>query len=60
MAPTADLDPWIDGLGVLQSVAKAVLVLGVPVDGSIEAVKQILQYTNVGITDECAPRKRRI
>jgi hypothetical protein len=41
------LSPWIDGLAVLQSVAKAVPVLGAPVEGSIEAVKQILQYTEV-------------
>jgi hypothetical protein len=41
------LGPWIDGLAVLQSVAKAVPVLGAPVEGSIEAVKQILQYTEV-------------
>jgi hypothetical protein len=41
------LSPWIDGLAVLQSVAKAVPVLGAPVEGSIEAVKQILQYTKV-------------
>jgi hypothetical protein len=47
MATKTDLSPWIDGLAVLQSVAKAVPVLGAPVEGSIEAVKQILQYTKV-------------
>jgi hypothetical protein len=48
MSTKINLGPWIDGLGVLQSVAKAVPVLGAPVEGSIEAVKQILQYTQVG------------
>jgi hypothetical protein len=47
MANKTGLSPWIDGLAVLQSVAKAVPVLGAPVEGSIEAVKQILQYTEV-------------
>jgi hypothetical protein len=47
MATKTGLSPWIDGLAVLQSVAKAVPVLGAPVEGSIEAVKQILQYTEV-------------
>jgi hypothetical protein len=37
----------IDALGVLASVAKAVPVLGAPVEGSLEALKQILQYTQV-------------
>jgi hypothetical protein len=52
MASSIDLGPWIDGLGVLQSVAKAVPVLGAPVEGSIEAVKQILQYTEVSLLDQ--------
>jgi hypothetical protein len=47
MANKTGLGPWIDGLAVLQSVAKAVPVLGAPVEGSIEAVKQILQCTEV-------------
>jgi hypothetical protein len=47
MATKTGLSPWIDGLAVLQSVAKAVPVLGAPVEGSIEAVKQIFQYTEV-------------
>jgi hypothetical protein len=47
MATKTGLSPWIDGLAVPQSVAKAVPVLGAPVEGSIEAVKQILQYTEV-------------
>jgi hypothetical protein len=47
MTTKINLGLWIDGLGVLQSVAKAVPVLGAPVEGSIEAVKQILQYTEV-------------
>jgi hypothetical protein len=47
MAPKIDWNPWIDGLALAQSVAKAVPVFGAPVEGSIEAVKQILQYTEV-------------
>jgi hypothetical protein len=47
MATKINLGPWIDGLGVLQSIAKAVPVLGAPVESSIEAIKQILQYTEV-------------
>jgi hypothetical protein len=42
-----DPAPWIDVLGVLAAVAKAVPILGAPVEGSIEALKQILQYTEV-------------
>jgi hypothetical protein len=38
----------IDGLGVLASVAEAVPALGAPVKGSVEALKQILQYARVG------------
>jgi hypothetical protein len=49
MASRIDLGPWIDGLGVMQSVAKAVPVLGAPVEASIEAIKQILQYTEVSL-----------
>jgi hypothetical protein len=37
----------IDGLGLLVSVAEAVPVLGAPVKGSFEALKQILQYAQV-------------
>jgi hypothetical protein len=37
----------IDGLGVLASIAEAVPVLGAPVKGSVEALKQIVQYTQV-------------
>jgi hypothetical protein len=48
MSTKINLSHGIDGLGVLQSVAKAVPVLGAPVEGSIEALKQILQYTQVG------------
>jgi hypothetical protein len=56
MSTKINLGPWIDGLGVLQSVAKAVPVLGAPVEGAIEAVKQILQYTEVGRLYEKAAR----
>jgi hypothetical protein len=37
----------IDGLGILVSIAEAVPVLGAPVKGSLEALKQIVQYTQV-------------
>jgi hypothetical protein len=37
----------IDGLGLLVSIAEAVPVLGAPVKGSLEALKQILQYAQV-------------
>jgi hypothetical protein len=47
MSPKIDPAPWIDVLGVLASVAKAVPILGAPFEGSIEALKQILQYTEV-------------
>jgi hypothetical protein len=47
MSPNIDPAPWIDVLGVLASVAKAVPILGAPFEGSIEALKQILQYTEV-------------
>jgi hypothetical protein len=45
--PAKSLGPLIDALGVLASVAKAVPVLGATVEGSLEALKQILQYTKV-------------
>jgi hypothetical protein len=51
MTPKIDLARWIDVLGVLATVAKAVPVLGAPVEGSIEALKQILQYTEVSGCD---------
>jgi hypothetical protein len=37
----------IDGLGLLASIAEAVPTLGAPVKGSVEALKQILQYAQV-------------
>jgi hypothetical protein len=37
----------IDGLGLLASIAEAVPALGAPVKGSVEALKQILQYAQV-------------
>jgi hypothetical protein len=36
-----------DVLGVLVSIAEAVPVLGAPVKGSLEALKQIVEYTQV-------------
>jgi hypothetical protein len=51
MTPKIDLARWIDVLGVLAIIAKAVPVLGAPVEGSIEALKQILQYTEVSGCD---------
>jgi hypothetical protein len=53
MSTKSNLGPWIDGLGV-QSVAKAVPVLGAPVESSIEAVKQILQCSEVDYLRERA------
>jgi hypothetical protein len=44
---TTSLSLSIDGLGVLASVAEAVPALGAPVKGSVEALKQILQYAQV-------------
>jgi hypothetical protein len=41
MPPVIDPGFVIDGLGILVSVA----VLGAPVKGSLEALKQIVQYT---------------
>jgi hypothetical protein len=41
------LNLTIDGLGVLASIAEAVPALGAPVKGSVEALKQILQYARV-------------
>jgi hypothetical protein len=43
-----DRTAWIEGLEVLSSVAAAVPVLGAPIAGSVEAVQQILEYTEVG------------
>jgi hypothetical protein len=51
MTPKIDSEPWTDVYGVLASVAQAVPVLRAPVEGSIEALKQILQHTEVGDFD---------
>jgi hypothetical protein len=48
MAPKIDPEPWTDVYGVLASVAKAIPELRAPVEGSIDALKQILRYTEVG------------
>jgi hypothetical protein len=48
MAPKIDPEPWTDVYGVLASVAKAVPELRAPVEGFIDALKQILRYTEVG------------
>jgi hypothetical protein len=48
MAPKIDPEPWNDVFGVLASVAEAVPELEAPIEGSIEALKQILRYTQVG------------
>jgi hypothetical protein len=47
MAPKIDLAPWTDVFGVLVSVAEAVPELRAPIEGSSEALKQILRYTEV-------------
>jgi hypothetical protein len=51
MAPKIDPEPWNDVFGMLASVAKAVPELSASVEGSIEALKQILQYSKVGDSD---------
>jgi hypothetical protein len=47
MPPVLDRGFVIDGLGILVSIAEAVPVLGAPVKGSLEALKQIVHYTQV-------------
>jgi hypothetical protein len=47
MHPRVNMGLLVDGLGVLASVAEAVPVLGSSVKGSVEAVKQIVQYSEV-------------
>jgi hypothetical protein len=47
MAPKIDPVPWNNVFEVLASVAKAVPELREPFEDSIEALKQILQYTKV-------------
>jgi hypothetical protein len=47
MAPKIDPAPWTDVFGVLASVTKAVSALRVPIEGAIEALNQILRYTEV-------------
>jgi hypothetical protein len=46
---SSGLNLTIDGLGVLASVAEAFPALGAPVLGSVEALKQILQYSRVSV-----------
>jgi hypothetical protein len=48
----------IDGLEVLVPVAKAVPVLGAPVEGALEAVKKILKYAEVSTSDQHAESGR--
>jgi hypothetical protein len=48
----------IDGLEVLVPVAKAVPVLGAPVEGALEAVKKILKYAEVSTSDPQAEGAR--
>jgi hypothetical protein len=49
MTSKLNLGPGIDGLEVLAPIAKAVPILGASVEGSLEALKQILQYTEVSL-----------
>jgi hypothetical protein len=42
----------IDNLEVLVPMAKAVPVLGAPVKGALEAVKQVLKYAEVSTSDQ--------
>jgi hypothetical protein len=46
-------DDMLGDFGVLMSVAKAVPVLGAPVEASIEAIKQIVQYNQVSDSHLC-------
>jgi hypothetical protein len=48
MTPEIDPESWTNVFGVLASVAKAVPELKTPIEGSIESLKQILRYTEVG------------
>jgi hypothetical protein len=47
------IDPalWTDAFEVLASVAEAIPVLEAPLKGSIEALKEIRQYTEVSDFD---------
>jgi hypothetical protein len=47
-----------DVLGVLASIAEAVPVLGAPVKGSLEALKQIVQYSQVCFECTGAPVRK--
>jgi hypothetical protein len=46
-----DLAPWADVFGVLASIAEVIPALRMPIEGSIKALKQILQYTEVSNFD---------
>jgi hypothetical protein len=50
MPPKIDLGVVKAGLGVLMSIADAVPVMGAPFKGSFEALKQIIEYTEVSVT----------
>jgi hypothetical protein len=39
--------PLVDALGVLAAVAKTFPILGSTVEGSLDALKQIIQYSEV-------------
>jgi hypothetical protein len=51
MAPKIDLALWTCVIGVLVSVAKAVPMFEALLRGSIEALRQIQQYTEVSCFD---------
>jgi hypothetical protein len=51
MSPKIDPALWTYVFGVLVSVAKAVPMLEALLGGSIEAMRQIQQYTEVSIFD---------
>jgi hypothetical protein len=55
-----DIGLLIDGLELLVPVAKAVPVLGAPVEGALEAVKKILNYAEVSTSDQQAESARHI
>jgi hypothetical protein len=49
MPSRRDLGPLLDGLSVLASIGDMVPFFGAPVTASAEALKQIIEYTEVGV-----------
>jgi hypothetical protein len=51
MAPKVEPASWTDVFGVLASMAKSIPELEAPCNGSIEALTQIMQYSEVSDFD---------